>query len=75
MDPGSCFAGPAAGGRIWVSLLLDWLAGGMRSWDVLPEHPQFAIDDILAALAYGADKPREQYVEHPLVPCAGHASA
>jgi len=56
VDPNVCFGKPCIKGtRIWVSLVLDLLAGGMTSEAILEEYPQLTLDDVRAALAYGAD--------------------
>ena len=66
IDPNVCFGKPCIRGtRIWVSLLLDFLAVGMTVEEILAEHPQLAVEDIRAALAYGAEMSRERYVELP----------
>ncbi|MCA9450108.1 MAG: DUF433 domain-containing protein, partial [Candidatus Omnitrophica bacterium] len=50
-----CFGKPVIRGtRIWVSLILDLMSGGMTVEEVLAEYPQLKIEDIHAALAYGA---------------------
>jgi uncharacterized protein (DUF433 family) len=49
-----------------VSLILDYLADGMSAGDVLREYPQLAREDILAAVAYGAEAARERLVSVPL---------
>lgn len=46
--------------RIWVSLLLDMLAGGMTETELLAEYPQLTRDDALAAIAYGAEMSRKR---------------
>jgi uncharacterized protein (DUF433 family) len=46
-----------------VSLLLDFLADGMSFNEILAEYPQLTKDDILSAIAYGAEMSREHYVE------------
>ncbi len=66
IDPNVCFAKPCIRGtRIWVSLLLDWLANGMTMEEILQEYPQLAVEDCRAALAYGAQMVRERYVDIP----------
>jgi uncharacterized protein (DUF433 family) len=66
IDPNVCFGKPCIRGtRIWVSLLLDFLAVGMTVEEILAEYPQLAVEDIRAALAYGAEMSRERYVELP----------
>lgn len=41
------------GTRIWVSLILDFLAGGMTEAELLTDYPQLKHDDVLAAIARG----------------------
>jgi uncharacterized protein (DUF433 family) len=66
IDPNICFGKPCIRGtRIWVSLILDFLAGGMTIDEVLAEYPQLTHEDILAAIAYGAEMARERYVMIP----------
>ena len=55
IDPRVCFGKPTVRGtRIWVSLILDLLAGGMTMGELLDEYPQLTTEDIRAAIAYGA---------------------
>ena len=64
IDPNVCFGKPCIRGtRIWVSLLLDFLANGMSIEEILAEYPQLTEEDIRAAIAYGAEMARERYVE------------
>ncbi|MGD0152994.1 MAG: DUF433 domain-containing protein [Thermacetogeniaceae bacterium] len=71
IDPNVCFGKPCIRGtRIWVSLLLDYLADGMTFEEVLSEFPQIEVDDIKAAIAYGAEMARERYVEIPTTEAA-----
>ncbi len=66
IDPNICFGKPCIRGtRIWVSLILDFLAAGMAIEELLAEYPQLAGEDIRAAIAYGAEMARERYVEIP----------
>jgi len=66
IDPNVCFGKPCIRGtRIWVSLILDLLAGGMSVQRILAEYPQLEEVDIRAAIAYGAEMSRERYVEMP----------
>ena len=68
IDPNVCFGKPCIKGtRIWVSLILDFLASGMTVDDLLAEYPQLTIDDIRAAIAYGAEMARQRYVDIPMV--------
>jgi len=67
IDPNICFGKPCIRGtRIWVSLLLDLLASGMTTEEILIEYPQLEQADIRAAIAYGAEMSRERYVEIPV---------
>ncbi|MBI5440562.1 MAG: DUF433 domain-containing protein [Deltaproteobacteria bacterium] len=67
IDPNVCFGKPCIRGhRIWVSLVLDWLASGMSKEEILENHPGIEEEDILACIAYGAEMSRERYVEVPL---------
>jgi len=66
IDPNVCFGKPCIRGtRIWVSLILDFLANGMATEEILVEYPQLTAEDICAAIAYGAEMTRERYVEIP----------
>lgn len=66
IDPNICFGKPCIKGtRIWVSLILDFLANGMSIEEILVEYPQLTKEDIRAALAYGAEMSRERYVDIP----------
>lgn len=64
INPNVCFGKPCIRGtRIWVSLILDFLANGMTIAEILEEYPHLAEEDIRAAIAYGAEMSRERYVE------------
>jgi uncharacterized protein (DUF433 family) len=53
IDPQVCFGKPCIKGtRIWVSLILDFLASGESESQILAAYPQLEPDDIRAALAY-----------------------
>ncbi|HID63853.1 MAG TPA: DUF433 domain-containing protein [Anaerolineae bacterium] len=59
IDPNVCFGKPCIRGtRIWISLILDFLASGMSMEELLVEYPQLEMEDIRAAIAYGADSSR-----------------
>jgi uncharacterized protein (DUF433 family) len=63
IDPQLCGGRPCIRGtRIWVSLILDLLASGMSQTDIIVEYPVLNRDDILAAIAYGAEAAREQLI-------------
>ena len=64
IDPNICFGKPCIRGtRIWVSLILDFLANGMSVEEIMEEYPQLTKESIRAAIAYGAEMSRERYVE------------
>jgi uncharacterized protein (DUF433 family) len=66
IDPNVCFGKPCIRGtRIWVALLLDMLAAGAGVEEVLADYPHLTRDDILAAIAYGAEMSRERVVDLP----------
>jgi uncharacterized protein (DUF433 family) len=48
-----------------VSLVLDFLADGVTESELLAEYPQLAHEDVLAAIAYGAEAARERIVPVP----------
>lgn len=67
IKPNVCFGKPCIRGtRIWVSLILDFMANGMTSEEILKEYPQLTDEDIRAALAYGAEMCRERFVDIPI---------
>ena len=64
VDPTVCFGKPCIRGtRIWVSLILDNLADGMTEAELLTAYPQLKVEDLRAALAYGAEAARERAVD------------
>jgi len=66
IDPNVCFGKPCIRGtRIWVSLILDFLANGIGIEEIVAEYPQLKKEDVRAAIAYGAEMTRERYVEIP----------
>ncbi len=69
IDPEVCGGQPCIKGtRIWVSLVLDLLADGLSEAAVRAEYPQLTRDDILAAIAYGAEAARERVIPVPVEP-------
>ena len=67
VNPEICFGKPCIRGhRIWVSLILDFLASGMSVPEILRQYPGLEEADILACIAYGAEMARERYIEIPL---------
>jgi len=66
IDSEICFGKPCIRGhRIWVSLILDLLASGWKTQEVLENYPGLEEADILACIAYGAEMSRERYVDIP----------
>lgn len=64
IDPDVCFGKPCIRGhRIWVSLILDFLASGMDIEETLEQYPGLEREDVLACIAYGAEMSRERYFE------------
>jgi uncharacterized protein (DUF433 family) len=67
IDPQVCGGKPCIkGSRIWVSLILDLLASGISEAELLAEYPGLVHEDILAALAYGAEAARERMIPVPV---------
>ena len=63
IDTAICGGKPCIRGhRIWVSLILDFLASGMNEQAVLKEYPQLTTEDIRACVAYGSEMTRERTV-------------
>ena len=66
IDPNICFGRPCIRGhRIWVSLILDFLASGWSTQQVLENYPGLEEADVLACIAYGAEISREHYIDIP----------
>lgn len=67
INPQICGGKPCIKGtRIWVSLILDLLASGMSEAELLNEYPGLVHEDVLAAIAYGAEAARERVVPIPV---------
>jgi len=67
INPDICFGKPCIRGhRIWVSLILDFLANGASVEDILQDYRQLEEPDIMACIAYGAEMSRERFVDIPL---------
>jgi uncharacterized protein (DUF433 family) len=61
VDPNVCFGKPVIRGtRIWVALIVENLAEGMSTDDILAAFPQLVAEDVRAALAYAAEVTRER---------------
>ena len=67
IDPNVCFGKPCIKGtRIWVSLILDLLAEGTTTDEILLDYPGLWEEDIRASIAYGSEMSRERYVDIPI---------
>jgi uncharacterized protein (DUF433 family) len=67
IDPNICFGKPCIKGhRIWVSMILDYLAGGVSIEELLEEYPGIEREDVLACIAYGAEMSKGYFVEIPI---------
>ncbi len=67
IDPAICHGKPCIKGtRIWVSLILDFLANGDSVETIIEEYPHITRDDVLACIAYGAEMARERFVPIPI---------
>jgi len=64
IDPAICHGKPCIKGhRIWVSLILDFLASGTSVEELLEEYPDLQKEDILACIAYGSEMSRQRFVD------------
>ncbi len=60
IDPKTCGGKPCIRGtRIDIAIILDGLAEGLTSEQLIDHYPQLTSDDIRAALAYAAELSRE----------------
>ncbi len=67
INPDICFGKHCIKGtRIWVFLILDFLASGETEADILAAYPALQAEDIRAAIAYAAEIARERIVPVPL---------
>jgi uncharacterized protein (DUF433 family) len=67
INPNICFGKPCVRGhRIWVSLILDLLATGLSTQDILEQYPGIEELDVLACIAYGSEMSRERFVDIPV---------
>jgi uncharacterized protein (DUF433 family) len=64
INPNICGGKPCIKGhRIWISLILDFLASGATMKEILEDYPQLETEDILACIAYGAEMSRVSFVD------------
>lgn len=67
VDPQICHGKACVKGtRIMVSIILDNLAVGLTSDDILTSYPSLSREDIQAAIAYAAELTRERCVAIPV---------
>ncbi len=45
-----------------ISIMLDCLAEGMKKSEILKEYPDLSLDDIHAAISFGASLARSEHV-------------
>jgi uncharacterized protein (DUF433 family) len=63
IDPNVCGGKPCIRGhRIWVSLVLDFLASGTTPDEIVADYPQLTLDDVRACIAFGSEMTRERTV-------------
>ena len=67
IKPTVCHGKPCIKGtRIGVSLILDLLATGSTTEEILREYPHLTATDIRACIAYGAEAARERFIAVPM---------
>lgn len=67
INPSICFGKPCIRGhRIWVSLILDFLADGMSFDEILENYPGLEEADLRACIAYDSEMSRERFVDIPI---------
>jgi uncharacterized protein (DUF433 family) len=60
VDPRVCAGKPCIRGtRIYIAIILDALAEGLTSEEIIDHYPCLTKDDIRAAMAYAAELARE----------------
>jgi uncharacterized protein (DUF433 family) len=66
VDPAICHGAPCIKGtRIAVSIVLDNLAAGRTSDEIIASYPSLTPEAIRAALAYAAELARERVIALP----------
>lgn len=67
VDPNICHGKACIRGtRVMVSVVLDNLAAGLNSTEIVHSYPSLQPDDVAAAMAYAAELARERVVPTPL---------
>lgn len=63
VDPGVCAGKPCIRGTgIWVSLIVDNLAGDLSEEEIISAYPSLTKEDVKAALAYAAELTHDRYL-------------
>ena len=66
VDPAVCHGQACIKGtRIMVAVVLDNLAAGLDTDEILRSYPSLTTEDVQAAIAYAADLARERMVPLP----------
>ena len=66
VEPAVCHGRACVKGtRIMVSVVLDNLAAGVKTKEILSSYPSLTEEDVQAAIAYAADLARERTVPLP----------
>lgn len=64
INPAVCGGKPVVRGtRIWVSLLLDFMADSMAQEEILAHYPELKPEDLRAAIAFGTELARGAWDE------------
>ena len=64
IDSAICHGKPCIKGhRIWVTLILDFLASGTSIEELLAAYPDLQREDILACIAYGSEMARQRFAD------------
>lgn len=67
VDPNICHGKACIRGtRVMVSVILDNLAAGLTTTEIIRSYPSVRPDDVAAAIAYAADLARERVVATPV---------
>jgi uncharacterized protein (DUF433 family) len=67
VDPNICHGKACIRGtRVMVSVILDNLAAGLTTAEIVRSYPSVGPDDVAAAMAYAADLARERVVATPV---------
>ncbi len=67
VDPAVCHGQACIKGtRIMVAVVLDNLAAGLQTDEILQSYPPLKAEDVQAAMAYAADLARERMVPLPI---------